>query len=57
MMGLFGKDAINNFTVLFTFRDVGEPEALEAVKKANLSFKEQFECNNSVFFSLTRIEK
>lgn len=56
-MNLFGKDAINNFTVLFTFRDVGEPEALEAVKKANLSFKEQFECNNSVFFSLTRIEK
>ena len=51
MMNLFGKDAANNFTVLFTFRDVGEPEALAAVNKANLTFKEKFECNNSVFFS------
>ena len=57
MMNLFGKDAINNFTVLFTFRDVGEPEALEAVKKANLSFKEQFECNNSVFFFINKVRK
>ena len=29
----------------------------EAVKKANLSFKEQFECNNSVFFFINKVEK
>ena len=50
MMNLFGKDAEQNFTVLFTFKDYGKSSALESIKETGLTFNAKFECNNAVFF-------
>ena len=36
VLNIFGKDVINNISLLFTFCDAQPPPALEVVKKARL---------------------
>uniref|UniRef100_A0A914VP29 Fibronectin type-III domain-containing protein n=1 Tax=Plectus sambesii TaxID=2011161 RepID=A0A914VP29_9BILA len=50
VVALFGKDMESNILPLLTFCDASKPPALEALKAANVPFKNYYKFNNSAFF-------
>lgn len=50
VLSIFGKDIIDNIFLLITFADANDPPVLEAVKVAEIPYKESFRFNNSALF-------
>ena len=52
ILGIFGKDTINNFLGLLTYSDNKTPKALDAIKEGNLPISPDkiFKFNNSAIF-------
>ena len=50
ILGLFGKDIVDNVLLCFTFADGEKPQALEAVKAGGIPMKAFFKFNNSALF-------
>uniref|UniRef100_A0A914WR12 Septin-type G domain-containing protein n=1 Tax=Plectus sambesii TaxID=2011161 RepID=A0A914WR12_9BILA len=50
VVALFGKDMESNILPLLTFCDASKPPALEALKAANVPFKNHYKLNNCAFF-------
>ncbi|CAG0901792.1 unnamed protein product, partial [Darwinula stevensoni] len=48
---MFGKDVTDNFFIVFTFSDSGEPPALQAIKAENIPYRDYFQVNNSALYS------
>jgi GTPase Era involved in 16S rRNA processing len=54
VLSIFGKDIIDNIFLMTTFNDGSDPAVLEAVRKANIPYKESFQFNNVAIFSSTK---
>lgn len=52
ILGIFGKDTVNNFLGLLTYSDNKTPKALDAIKEGNLPISNDkiFKFNNSAIF-------
>ena len=52
ILGIFGKDTVNNFLGLLTYSDNKTPKALDAIKEGNLPISRDriFKFNNSAIF-------
>lgn len=50
VLTIFGKDAINNIVILFTFCDAGKPQTAGAMAEAKVPFKFYYLFNNSALF-------
>ena len=52
ILGIFGKDTVNNFLGLLTYSDNKTPKALDAIREGNLPISESkiFKFNNSAIF-------
>ena len=51
VLSIFGKDIIDNIFIMATFADSSEPAVLEAVRKANIPYKESFQFNNIAIYA------
>ena len=51
VLSIFGKDIIDNIFLLITFADASEPPLLDAVKAAEIPYKDHFKFNNSALFA------
>ena len=50
-MKLFGKDIENNFIIISTLADAGEPQVLSAIKEAKIPANYVSKFNNSALFA------
>lgn len=50
ILGLFGKDIVDNILLCFTFADGEKPQALEAVRAGGIPMRAFFKFNNSALF-------
>ena len=50
ILALFGRDIIENISLLFTFADAAKPKVLSAVQEAGVPYQNFFKFNNSAFF-------
>jgi len=51
VLTMFGKDAINNIVMMFTFSDGGSPQSAIAMTEEKVPYKQQFKFNNSALFA------
>ena len=51
VLSIFGKDIVDNIFIMATFADGGEPEVLEAVRKAGIPYKVSFQFNNIAIYT------
>ena len=50
VLSIFGKDIIDNIFLMVTFADANDPPLLDAVKAADIPYKDSFKFNNSALF-------
>ncbi|MGL4948627.1 MAG: GTPase, partial [Mycoplasma sp.] len=50
VLGIFGKDASQNFIAMFTFADNQKPQALSAIEEGGIPIVQHFKFNNSAIF-------